>query len=78
MFSGFGAGILVWCSNGGFRGLVWCFQWCFSVSLVVEERERDEEIREKSIVFFFFYLFCILYYFIELCVKIRTEMLDEL
>ena len=71
--TGFGFGISVWCSNGGFGGLV----WCFNMSLVVEERDRDEEMREKSTVFLY-YLFCSLYYFIESYVKIRTEMLGEL
>ena len=69
----------VLCSNGRFRGLVWCFKsdggggvwldWCvlagwfngasISVSLVVEERDRDEEMREKSIVFFFIIFFIV-------------------
>ena len=47
------------------------------MSLVVEERDRDEEMREKSTVFLY-YFFCSLYYFIELYIKIRTEMLGEL
>ena len=61
---GFGFGISVWCFDGGFGGLV----WCFSMSLVVEERDRDEEMREKSTVFLY-YFFCSLYYFIELYIK---------
>ena len=78
----------VLCSNGRFRGLVWCFKsdggggvwldWCvlvgwfngasISVSLVVEERDRDEEMREKSIVFLllFFYSICFVVYIILL------------
>ena len=56
---GFGFGISVWCSNGGFGGLV----WCFNMSLVVEERDRDEEMREKSTVF---YIICFVVYIILL------------
>ena len=42
-----------------FGGLV-C---CFSMSLVVEERDRDEEMREKSTVF---YIICFVVYIILL------------
>ena len=57
--AGFGFGISVWCSNDGFGGLV----WCFNMSLVVEERDRDEEMREKSTVF---YIICFVVYIILL------------
>ena len=54
---------MVWCfkGDGGGGGVVW-LDWCvlagwfdgagILVSFVVEERDRDEEMREKSIVFF--------------------------
>ena len=38
LFCGFGFGwvrILVWCSNGGFGGLVWCFNSVSEVMVVV-------------------------------------------
>ena len=90
LFCGFGFGwvrILVWCSNGGFGGLVWCFNsvsevmvfsccldglvflggWfsgaSVSMSLVVEERDKDEEMGDKSIVF---YSICFVVYIILL------------
>ena len=56
---GFGFGISVWCFDGGFRGLV----WCFCMSLVVEERDKDEEMREKSTIF---YIICFVVYVILL------------
>ena len=92
LFCGFGfrwVRILVWCSNGGFGGLVWCFNsvsevmvFCcccclvglvflgglfsgasVSMSLVVEERDKDEEMGDKSIVF---YSICFVVYIILL------------
>ena len=56
---GFGFGISVRCFDGGFGGLV----WCFSMSLVVEERDKDEEMREKSTIF---YIICFVVYIILL------------
>ena len=54
----------------------WLVRWCWYVSLVVKDRDKDEGMEE--IIIFNIICWYILYYFNELFVKINIGMLGKL
>ena len=54
----------------------WLVRWCWCVSLVVKDKDRDEGMEE--IIIFNIICWYILYYFNQLFVKIKTGILGTL